>query len=154
MLGTIITTIATLFANSGNNKAYNCDESSKFEPTLIRFIPDPIIAGGIMDINVGYINNYDTIAAGIQKMKVLFNGQHIPIEDESLCGYNTELCPISKGINAFNHTLIVPNVPGHVDMRIGWYAADGETALLCVGAKFDIEPAAAAEKKLRAQEVW
>ncbi len=151
MLGTIITSIATLFAN-GNNEGYNCDETSKFEPTLVRFLPDPIIAGGIMDVNVGYINNYDVIKAGIQKMKVVFNGQNIHIDDEPLCDYNTGLCPINLGQNAFNHTLIVPNIPGHVDMRIAWFAENSATPLLCVGAKFDIESAATPAKKLRMQE--
>ncbi len=135
MIAKITATIAAIFFGS----APNCDESSKFQPTLVRFLPDPIVAGEHMQVNVAFLNNFQVINAGVQRMKVTFNGQPIPVPDESLCDYNADLCPIGLGQNAMNHTFTTPNIPGRVDMKIGWFTEDGATSLMCIHEVFDIE---------------
>jgi hypothetical protein len=127
----------SLFNRDTTNTGNDCNPSSLFELKSVKIMPDPLIVGQHMTMTVIFQNDYDYITDGIQRMKVNFNGMSIPVPDEQLCLYNEELCPIKLGLHALNHTFVIPNVPGTVDMKLAWYTTGGGS-LLCTHAQFEI----------------
>jgi hypothetical protein len=137
----LLTSLVGLFNPSfrGSSIPADCDTSSKFRPLSVKVFPDPLIVGENMQLTVVFQNDYDIIRSGIQKIKVNFNGAPVPIPDESLCQYNEGLCPIQYGVHAINNTFITPDIPGTVDMKIGWFTDDTHESLLCVHEQFEIK---------------
>jgi hypothetical protein len=114
----------------------DCNPESRFRPYQVRLFPDPVPVGGLININVVFMNEYDIIRSGVQAMSVQFNNEpyHVPAED--MCDYNAGLCPIGLGLHTLNHTFIAPNVTGTVNMKIEWKKTT--TSLLCIEREFDI----------------
>lgn len=142
MLATILSTLSVLTGGTPSLQTISedCDSSSRLRPQSIMLLPDNIIAGQHININLVYLNDWQIINGGIQKMRVKFNGIPYYVPSEDLCAYNNGLCPIDLGLHAINHTFNAPTVPGIVDMTLSWLSPSGES-LLCLREKFTIEKA-------------
>lgn len=136
-LGKILSNAAIMLSLKDST---DCDPYSKFNLIDMTISPNPAKVGENVYMAVEFKNSYEIVKNAIQKTKLTFNDFPIHVDDIQLCDVHSGLCPIQLGNNYLNNSFIAPNSAGNFHIKIGWFAEDGVTSLLCFKGDFVIEP--------------
>ena len=112
-------------------------DTSVFTLTEYNIHPDPPLFDQPVYLTNIFFNPGEPITAGIVLTDITYNGIPLPQTKKSLC--ETTKCTIDTGSNDRSTMTLWPSdASGKIVSITRWYAADGQTELLCLKSSFKV----------------
>jgi hypothetical protein len=132
------TLLYACFAALASSVLEDCGQgSSIFTLTEFSIYPDPPLLGQPVHLTNIFFNPGNPITDGIVLTDITYNGIPLPQTKKSLC--ETTACPIQTGSNDRSTETTWPSdASGKIVSITRWYAADGQSELLCLKSSFKV----------------
>ena len=132
------TLLYACFAAFASSVLEDCAKgASVFTLTEYNIHPDPPLLDQPVYLTNIFFNPVQPITAGVVLTDITYNGIPLPQTKKSLC--ETTQCPIDTGSNDRSTMTLWPSdASGKIVSITRWYAADGQTELLCLKSSFKV----------------